>query len=102
MTGTGVCGISCHACGLFHQGKCSSCGSGTSIEARAKLAAQERLGFRCPVLACAVAREMEYCSRDCPEFPCPLYERGPYPLSAAYLQMYKRRRSARQKNPINH
>ncbi|MEW6275479.1 MAG: hypothetical protein AB1556_10280 [Bacillota bacterium] len=49
------------------------------------------MGFRCPVLACAISREIDYCSRDCPKFPCTLFERGPYPLSHAFLQMYRRR-----------
>ncbi|MBE3587696.1 MAG: DUF3795 domain-containing protein, partial [Thermoanaerobacteraceae bacterium] len=77
--------------GLYHRGKCSSCGPGNSIEARAKIAFQEELGFRCPVLACAIAREIDYCSRDCPAFPCSRFEQGPYPLSHNFIRMYRRR-----------
>lgn len=87
----GPCGLACTACGLYHRGRCAPCGPGTSIEARAKIKFQEQLGFRCPVLACAIGREIDYCSRDCPRFPCTLFERGPYPLSRAFLQMYQRR-----------
>ncbi len=88
---TGPCGLACNACGLYNRGKCASCGPGSSIEARAKINFQEQLGFRCPVLACAITRNIDYCSRDCSEFPCSRYERGPYPLSLSFLQMYRRR-----------
>lgn len=87
----GPCGLACSACGLYHRGECAPCGPGNSIEARIKISAQEQLGFRCPVLACAISQGIDYCSRDCPQFPCPRFERGPYPLSHAFLQMYRRR-----------
>lgn len=87
----GPCGLACTACGLYSRGRCAPCGPGNSIEARTKINFQERLGFRCPVLACAVSRGVDYCSRDCREFPCTRYESGPYPLSRLFLQMYRRR-----------
>jgi hypothetical protein len=92
----GPCGLACSVCGLYLGGICSPCGPGDSVEARAKINAQERLGFRCPVLACAVKGGIGHCSRDCGKFPCANYERGPYPLSYGFLQMYRRRRGWRE------
>ncbi|MFP3928201.1 MAG: DUF3786 domain-containing protein [Desulfobacteraceae bacterium] len=93
---TGACGINCEACGLFALRVCSSCGPGRSEEAKKKLGAQERLfGGTCPVLACAVARGVDYCSRDCKDFPCENFLAGPYPYSQGYLRMQERRRKER-------
>lgn len=93
MDGTGACGINCLACRLSLEGKCSPCGSGGSDQARKKLEAQERLiGAPCPILACATARRIDYCLRDCLEFPCPHFEDGPYPFSDGFLNMQTRRR----------
>ncbi|MFO7784783.1 MAG: DUF3786 domain-containing protein [Thermodesulfobacteriota bacterium] len=92
----GVCGIQCDVCGLHVRGLCSTCGPGTSIEAAKKLDAQERiLGAPCPILACAAARRLDHCSRDCADYPCRLFRTGPYPFSEAYLDMQKRRRAER-------
>lgn len=91
--GTGACGINCMVCGLFRQGKCSPCASGTEPEAHDKLAAQlSLLGAPCPILQCAVSRKIAYCSADCDIYPCRHFMGGPYPLSESYLQMQVRRR----------
>jgi len=90
---TGACGINCDVCGLTNLGLCSTCGPGTSQEARKKAAAQERLlGAPCPILACAMERRIAYCSRDCERFPCDRFRAGPYPFSHSYLDMNDRRR----------
>jgi len=82
-------------CRLNLLGECSTCGSGKSIEGAKKRAAQERLlGSPCPVLACAMDRDIAYCPRDCDEFPCGHFREGPYPFSHAYLNMQERRRQA--------
>jgi len=92
--GTGACGINCLVCGLFRQGKCGLCGSGTEPQAQAKLAAQLKLlGNTCPILSCAVERGIPYCSADCDLYPCRHFLSGPYPLSESYLRMQLRRRS---------
>ena len=90
---TGACGINCDVCRLNLLGTCSSCGSGLSLEAERKLAAQQRLfGDTCPILSCAKMNRIEYCLRDCHQFPCDNFTRGPYPFSQGYLQMQERRR----------
>lgn len=92
--GTGACGLNCHACGLFRQGKCSPCAAGTEAQAQKKLTAQIKLlGGPCPILQCATERKISYCSADCQAFPCRRFMTGPYPLSQGYLEMQLRRRS---------
>jgi len=90
---TGACGIHCDVCRLNLLGMCSSCGSGKSPEAVQKLAAQQRLfGSTCAILACAHMNHVEYCLRDCHQFPCDNFSQGPYPFSRGFLQMQQRRR----------
>jgi hypothetical protein len=90
---TGACGIDCDVCKLKLLGTCSSCGSGLSLEAEKKLAVQQKLlGGTCAILACARMNRIQYCLRDCHQFPCDNFSGGPYPFSQAYLQMQRRRR----------
>ena len=105
---TGACGINCDVCKLNLLGTCSSCGSGQSLEAAQKLAAQQRLfGSTCAILACAQMNQIEYCMRDCNQFPCDNFTQGPYPFSGGYLQMQARRRQklppafAPNKSPVD-
>ena len=89
---TGACGINCEVCKLNLLGTCSSCGPGTSPEAEKKLAAQQRLlGSTCSILACAYMNQLEFCMRDCSQFPCDNFSTGPYPFSQGFLNMQKRR-----------
>jgi len=89
---TGACGVNCDLCRLRLLGTCSTCGSGKSREAEAKRAAQERLfGQPCPVLACAIMNKVDYCLRDCLQFPCDNFSCGPYPFSRSFLDMQQRR-----------
>ncbi|MFH0845248.1 MAG: hypothetical protein V1930_07200, partial [Pseudomonadota bacterium] len=90
---TGACGINCDVCGLRVLELCSSCGPGGSIEAERKMAAQiKRFGMPCLILECAINTGLEYCPRDCRQFPCELFRKGPYPFSEGFLQMQERRR----------
>jgi len=90
---TGACGIDCDVCKLNLLGSCSTCGPGKSQEAQRKLAAQERiLGGPCPILSCAFRRGVDYCSKDCDQFPCDEFKAGPYPFSQGFLEMQERRR----------
>ncbi|RLA94830.1 MAG: hypothetical protein DRG25_01680 [Deltaproteobacteria bacterium] len=90
---TGACGINCSVCRLHVIGLCSTCGSGRSSAAENKLLAQIRIfGTGCPILECAVKRKIEYCLRDCEEFPCNSFFDGPYPFSRSFLSMQRRRR----------
>ena len=89
---TGACGINCDVCKLNLLGTCSSCGSGTSAAAEKKLTAQQRLlGGPCAILACAELNRVEYCMRDCNQFPCDNFHTGPYPFSQGFLNMQQRR-----------
>jgi len=89
---TGACGINCEVCRLNLLGTCSSCGPGTRLEAEKKLAAQQRLlGSTCSILACANMNQLEFCMRDCNQFPCDNFRTGPYPFSQGFLNMQQRR-----------
>jgi len=89
---TAACGINCDVCKLNLLGTCSSCGPGTSRQAEKKLEAQQRLlGAACSILACANMNRIQYCMRDCNQFPCDNFSTGPYPFSQGYLNMQKRR-----------
>jgi hypothetical protein len=94
---TGACGINCGACRLNQRGICSSCGPGTSEQARLKLESQERLlGAPCPLLACARLNRIDYCLGDCDQFPCENFSGdgiSGYPFSSGYLNMQRRRRT---------
>ncbi len=90
---TGACGINCDACKLNVNGICSTCGPGTSTEAKSKIEVQKNvLGRPCPILDCARMNQIEYCLGDCDSFPCENFEEGPYPFSTGFLMMQKRRR----------
>ena len=93
---TGACGVNCDTCRLNQRRLCSSCGSGTSEQARLKIEAQERLlGAPCPILACARLNSIDHCLRDCDQFPCENFSGdgiSGYPFSQGYLNMQKRRR----------
>ena len=91
---TGACGINCDVCRLNFLEICSTCESGRSQKGREKLAAQLRImGAPCPILACALEKRIAYCPKDCEEFPCDSFRRGPYPYSEEYLNMQERRRN---------
>lgn len=96
----GACGISCDVCALYLKGLCETCVAGTDKEVQKKLDSQMRaINMYCPILECAVERKVGYCLRDCAEFPCARFESGfeslqgpgPYPYSASYLKMFRRR-----------
>jgi hypothetical protein len=62
------------------------------MDAQQKMAVQVRvLGAPCPILECAANRAIEYCLRDCDEFPCERF--GAYPFSEGFLMMQERRRN---------
>jgi hypothetical protein len=93
---TGACGLSCDVCKLQLLASCTSCGPGKSQLAKAKLEAQKHLlGAPCPILACAILKQVDYCLRDCDLFPCENFDCGPYPFSQSFLAMQKRRRQQR-------
>lgn len=91
--GTGACGINCDICWLHISGICSTCGHGRSDDAKRKLEAQIRIiGAPCPVLDCAIKKEVQYCMKDCSSFPCDIFSQNRYPFSEGFLNMQMRRR----------
>ena len=89
---TAACGINCEVCKLNLLGTCSSCGPGKSLQAEKKLAAQQRLlGGTCSILACANMNRIDYCMRDCNQFPCDNFRTSRYPFSKGFLNMQERR-----------
>jgi hypothetical protein len=92
---TGACGVDCDVCKLRVLEICSTCGPGRSSEAVEKLDAQKRLmGNTCPILSCAAMSQIDYCLRDCAQFPCVNFRSGPYPYGEGFLAMQERRRAA--------
>lgn len=86
----GACGICCDTCGLKAEGICQGCVAGNDPEAIKRVEFLKSINALCPVLDCAVKKKIAFCSRDCNEFPCKIFE-GEYPYSRAYLEMYKSR-----------
>ncbi len=75
----GACGIACElGCGLYIKGICQGCDRTKADQ------------LPCPVLQCSVKKQVEYCGRDCDQFPCDVYDQG-FPYSQAYLGMCKGR-----------
>jgi len=64
----GPCGIACATCRYYRRGMCEGCVRGDLCPPAKGLLSP------CPVLRCAAARKVPYCNRDCPEFPCILFE----------------------------
>ena len=86
----GVCGICCDTCGLKTKSICQGCVAGDDPKAVKKVEFLKSINALCPVLDCAVKKKIAFCSRDCREFPCQIFEEE-YPYSKAYLGMYKSR-----------
>ena len=80
----GACGICCSSCGLYIKGICSSCD-----KTKEGVELLKNIDANCPVLECAVEKEIDVCSRDCKEFPCSKFEG--WPLAKEWLEMYKTR-----------
>lgn len=78
MAKIGACGIACEVCGLHSKGICQGCDPALAKH------------IPCPILKCAADKKIQYCSRDCADFPCSIYK-GEYPYSQAYLGMYQGR-----------
>lgn len=70
-----VCGLACEVCLFKDHGQClcggsDGCVAGTDPRAKEKLQEfNDKLGFPCQVLNCAIWKGVDYCFR-CNEFPC--------------------------------
>ncbi|RLI27247.1 MAG: hypothetical protein DRO52_00675 [Candidatus Hecatellales archaeon] len=83
-----ACGIACEVCGALAKGKCPIGGCSKGSEASEKLERQKAvLGFNCPILECASKRGVDYCSRDCKDFPCKIYYEAGFPYSGKFLDI---------------
>ena len=84
---TAACGVNCEICGL--KDACGGCPPGTDPSARDRADEIVRLfGIRCPVLLCAIEKNVDYCLR-CDSFPCDIHYRYNYPYSDFLLDALK-------------
>ncbi|MCX8204735.1 MAG: hypothetical protein N3H31_03700 [Candidatus Nezhaarchaeota archaeon] len=85
-----ACGISCEVCGCLSKGLCLTNGCAPGSKAQAKLEAQRAaLKTTCPILECAFKHGIDYCSRDCPRFPCEIYYETQVPYSSRFLDLMR-------------
>ena len=94
----GACGIACEVCGLYVRNICEGCGPGTLESNKERVEMLKDRGVLCPVLECAVKNSVDYCSKDCKEFPCARFKKDPFPYSHIYLEMYESRKSSTEKD----
>ena len=80
----GTCGICCDVCGLYVKGICPGC-----ERTPQRIAFLKKINANCPVLECAVKRNIEICSRDCKDFPCKNFDG--WPFSEEWIEMFKLR-----------
>ncbi len=85
---TGACGINCDVCAL--KDKCGGCVPGNHPQAPQRLEQiKEMMGAYCPVLKCAMERNIDYCLR-CPQFPCSIHYKWEIPYSKTLLDLIKK------------
>ncbi|MFB6088446.1 MAG: DUF3795 domain-containing protein [Candidatus Aenigmatarchaeota archaeon] len=80
----GSCGIACETCGLYTRGICEGC-----EHSQEQVEFLKSIDANCPVLECAVSKDIEVCSRDCNQFPCETFER--WPFANDWLEMFRER-----------
>lgn len=84
---TAACGIDCEICEL--KAECGGCPPGTDPRAKERLDELKRLvGLICPVLKCAIEKNVDYCLR-CDSFPCDIHYKYNYPYSDLLLDNLK-------------
>lgn len=66
----GACGVACSVCRLYTYGVCEGCQAGDLFKP------EQTARSACPILRCAAAKGIPFCSRDCLEYPCLLFEQG--------------------------
>ena len=86
-TVVGACGLSCSACPLMAAKKCKGCASGK------KATPQMLEKKKCPVLACASMKQIEYCGSGCKGFTkCEKLIGRPYAKS--FLEKIEKRQTS--------
>ena len=83
-TKVGACGICCSSCGLYVKRICPGCN-----KTKEGIDFLKSINAICPVLECAVGKQINVCSKDCREFPCDKFK--DWPLSKEWLEMYRSR-----------
>lgn len=84
---TAACGIDCEICEL--KPECGGCPSGTDPGAKDRLDELKKdIGMICPVLKCAMEKNVDYCLR-CNDFPCDIHYKYNYPYSDLFLDNLK-------------
>ena len=86
----GACGVCCDACGLKGKKICPGCWPGNDSNASKKVKFLKSINVVCPVLDCAVKKKIAFCSKDCDDFPCQIFD-GEFPYSKGFLDMYRSR-----------
>ena len=83
-TTVGACGLSCNACPLIKEKKCTGCGPANEVS-------PEMVSMKnCPVLSCASMKKIAHCGTDCMKFTdCEKLIGRPYDRS--FLQKIKGR-----------
>jgi len=84
----GACGIACEVCKLYIEGKCKGCVPGRQAEMKLEMQVK-MFGMKCPALECAFNKKIDYCIRDCPDFPCQTLFAAEFPYSKRFLEVMK-------------
>ncbi|MCX8175682.1 MAG: DUF3795 domain-containing protein [Candidatus Bathyarchaeota archaeon] len=88
---TAACGINCDVCRAYIEGKCPTDGCVEGSKASQKLEKQKTVfGFVCPVLECASKKGLDFCLRDCEDFPCEIFYKANSPYSKEFLDVMKK------------
>ena len=88
---TAACGINCDVCRAYVEGKCPIGGCIEGSKASQKLEKQKAtFGFTCPVLECALKKGVDFCLRDCGDFPCETFYKAGFPYSKEFLDVMKK------------
>lgn len=74
----GACGICCNVCGLYVTKSCFGCVRDEHDPH------QQVADFACPILNCSKSKNIDFCTRDCLDYPCGLYRHG-LPICDRYL-----------------
>jgi hypothetical protein len=93
MMQVGACGICCDVCVLKTKEICQGCTAGNTPEAKKKVEFLKKIGVLCPVLECATKNNIAFCSKDCKEFPCKVFEETEFPFSKKFIQMIRNRKT---------
>jgi hypothetical protein len=82
------CGLACEVCKLYNKKVCGGCLAGNSSGALEWSKKLKEMGHPCPILDCAIKKNVGYCPKDCKDFPCEIYYKE-FPFSKKFLDIFK-------------